>query len=462
METDLISAKINLKGGNISTLSLKKYPKNLKEPIGINIFTKTDKQAYFATSEFLNSDINNNESRIYYTNKKNYLLKTFDSHLIINLKHNLNNGFIINKIYIFKNYSYEIEVNFYISNITDKILFGRIFGCITKQYNKIKTSWFTSQNYEGTAIYTEKKMCRKISLDKIEKKDIIEIIVGGWLAHIDNHFITAWIPTSNNNYMYSATKNINFYNLKYINETELYIFPGECKYVHSTLFVGPKIKNYLHKLHKGLDLTIDYGIFWPIAISIFLLLSKIHTIINNWGIAIIITTILIKLLFFQLSTISYKSLGHMKKLQPRLDILKERYKENKKEYSQAILEMYKNEKVNPLSGCLPILIQIPVFISLYYVLLESVELRHAPFILWINDLSAKDSYYILPIIMCLTMFIQQKLNPPIQDPFQQKIMLFMPFIFLLIFLQFPAGLVLYWVINNILSILQQWIITKTV
>jgi YidC/Oxa1 family membrane protein insertase len=174
------------------------------------------------------------------------------------------------------------------------------------------------------------------------------------------------------------------------------------------------------------------------------------------------TTVLIKLLFFNLSAISYKSLGHMKKLQPRLDLLKEQYKDNKKEFSQAILELYKKERVNPLSGCLPILIQIPVFISLYYVLLESIELRHAPFIFWIKDLSAKDSYYILPIIMCLTMFVQQKLNPPIQDPFQQKVMMFMPFVFLLVFLQFPSGLVLYWIINNILSIIQQWIITKNI
>lgn len=463
IETDLISAKINLNGGDISELSFKKYPKSLTEKIPLNILNKSSNNFYFANSGFLTTKINNEENYTYYVNKNDYHLNTANSFLTINLKHKLNNNLIINKVYIFKNYSYDIEVNFYISNLSDKIVLGRTFACITKQYEKSASSWgVSSRNYEGTAIYTEKKKYKKISLDDISKKEIIDTVVGGWLAHIDNHFLTSWIPSSRNQYIYSATKDGQTYNLKYIDKNEILIFPYACKYVNTTLYVGPKIKNFLNKLHDGLDLSIDYGIFWPISISIFLLLSKIYSIINNWGIAIIIITILIKLLFFQLSAMSYKSLGHMKKLQPRLDLLKERYKENKKEFSQAILELYKKEKINPLSGCLPIIIQIPVFISLYYVLLESVELRHAPFIFWINDLSAKDSYYILPIIMCFTMFIQQKLNPPIQDPMQQKIILFMPFIFLLIFLQFPAGLVLYWVINNILSIFQQWIITKSI
>ena len=218
----------------------------------------------------------------------------------------------------------------------------------------------------------------------------------------------------------------------------------------------------LNKLSKGLDLAIDYGMFWPIASPIFLLLSKIYVLVNNWGLAIILVTIIIRLLFFHLSSISYKSMGNMKKLQPKMEILKHRYKDDKKMFGQAVMDLYKKEKVNPLSGCLPVLIQIPVFISLYYVLLESVELRQAPFIFWIKDLSDNDPYYVLPIIMAFTMYLQQKLNPPIHDPTQAKIMMFMPVIFLFIFLQFPSGLLFYLIVNNILSIIQQWVIMMKV
>ncbi len=460
VETNLISGKINLNGGNISSLSLKKYPIDINNKnVGIKLLNDVTKELYFSQINFINKN-NNNNNLIYKTNKNEYKLEKNQDKIIINLKHSISNDLIINKIYIFKNYSYEIEINFYITNLSQKTIAGRIFGCIGREINDKKSEWFTSKEYKSAAIYTDKKIYKKLSFNDIANKNYITTLNGGWIAQTDNYFLTTSIPDSKNKYIYSAEKKDNVYILKYINDSELIIFPNQCKCINTILYVGPKIKDNLNKLHKGLDLSIDYGIFWPISISIFLLLSKIYNILNNWGIAIITITILIKLLFFNLSAISYKSLGHMKKLQPRLDLLKERYKDKKKEFSQAVLELYKTEKVNPLSGCLPILIQIPVFISLYYVLLESVELRHAPFILWLNDLSSKDNYYILPIIMCITMFIQQKLNPPIQDPLQQKIMLFMPFIFLLIFLQFPSGLVLYWVINNILSIIQQWIITK--
>lgn len=461
IETNLISGKINLVNGNISKLSLKNFSKKLNDQNSITILEQNNDKIFLANLGLINNRIKNNDLK-YTTNKKIYTIEKNESQLIINLRYVLNDYIIINKVYIFKNYSYEIDIETYITNLNNKIIDIKLFGSLYTSINSENSKWFASKSYQNLAVYSDKKIYKKISMPDLIKKKYIDYVNGGWLAYVDNYFITAWIPEKNNKYLYTSKQFNDLCETTYLNNNTIKIFPNESKYIKTKLFVGPKIKDYLSKIHIGLDLSIDYGIFWPIATVIFLLLNKIYIIINNWGLAIILTTIIIKLLFFHLSAISYKSLGQMKKIQPHLELLKERYKDNKKELSQAILELYKKEKINPLSGCLPILIQIPVFISLYYVLLESVELRHANFIFWIKDLSSKDIYYILPIIMCATMFIQQKLNPPVQDPIQQKVMNFMPFIFLLIFIQFPSGLVLYWIVNNILSIIQQWLITKNI
>lgn len=455
VETNLVKAKINLNDGNISNLLLKKYYKNLNEKNPIEIFNYEQENLFFSQLDLYED--NKQKEIKYLSNSKEYKIKENKDSLIITLKCNEKDNLIIKKIYVFKNYSYTIDVFFYIKNINDNIKTTKMHGSIIREYNNQSNSLFTSKEYKNIAMYSDKNAYKKINInDKFFKN---ETIYGGWLASIDNYFISALIPDSNETNIYKIEKkNQNIYTINFYRNIET--IPKEIKIIKTELFVGPKIKEYLNKLHKGLDLSIDYGILWPIAIVIFLLLNKIYAIINNWGISIIIITLFIKILFFQLSSISYISLGKMKKIQPKLDLIKEKYGENKRELSQAMLELYKKENVNPLSGCLPIIIQIPVFISLYYVLLESIELRHSPFLLWIDDLSSKDKYYILPIIMSVTMFIQQKLNPPIQDATQRTVMMFMPFLFLIIFLQFPSGLILYWIINNILSILQQWIITK--
>jgi YidC/Oxa1 family membrane protein insertase len=228
------------------------------------------------------------------------------------------------------------------------------------------------------------------------------------------------------------------------------------------LYVGPKLQHVLEHVAPGLELTVDYGKLTFLAKPIFWLLEKIHALVGNWGWSIIFLTMLIKLAFFKLSETSYKSMANMRKLAPRLQALKERYGDDKQKLNQAMMEMYKTEKINPLGGCLPILVQIPVFIALYWVLLESVELRQAPFMLWIKDLSVADPYFVLPLIMGVTMLIQQKLNPAPMDPIQAKVMMVLPVVFTVFFAFFPAGLVLYWVVNNTLSIAQQYVITKRV
>lgn len=238
--------------------------------------------------------------------------------------------------------------------------------------------------------------------------------------------------------------------------------PGEEKVFKAQLFAGPKLQRVLEKTAPGLELTVDYGSLTIIAKPIFWLLEQFHKLFNNWGWAIVFVTITLKALFYKLSQASYRSMAKMRKLQPKLQQLKERYADDKQKFNMALMELYRKEKVNPLGGCLPILVQIPVFIALYWVLIESVEMRQAPFILWLNDLSAKDPYFILPLIMGVSMYIQQKLNPPPTDPVQAKVMQFFPLIFTGFFAFFPSGLVLYWVVNNILSILQQWHITRQI
>jgi len=243
---------------------------------------------------------------------------------------------------------------------------------------------------------------------------------------------------------------------------EMRVAPQSSESIRSRFFVGPKLQHELEKVAPGLELTVDYGVLTIIAKPLFWLLEKIHSWVGNWGWSIVLLTLLIKLVFYKLSETSYKSMAHMRKVQPRLQSIKERYGSDRQKLNQAMMDIYKKEKINPLGGCLPILVQIPVFIALYWMLLESVELRQAPWILWITDLSTKDPYFVLPIVMGITMLVQQKLNPTPVDPIQAKVMMALPFVFTVFFLFFPAGLVLYWVVNNTLSIAQQWYITRIV
>jgi len=469
VDTNLVSVKINLYGGDIEYLELKKYSKSLHElNDGVVLFNTFEGNYYTPQIGILNNlgpDSKIFGRCLYYTDKNEYYIGENDSNLIVNLEYVTDNNIIINKIYTFKSYSYEVDIEYVIKNSSLESYSGRVYGLIKQKKDAISSGFFgnTNRSYIGAAVYTKEYPYKKISFEDIYNKKFNELVYGGWIAMLEHYFICSIIPFSNNNYIYNTEVTSDGVSMiRYVSENEFLVEPGDEISVVSKLFAGPKVKNLLNKLSKGLDLAIDYGMFWPIASPIFLLLSKIYSLVNNWGVAIILVTIIIKLLFFHLSSISYKSMGNMKKLQPKMEILKHRYKDDKKMFGQAVMDLYKKEKVNPLSGCLPVLIQIPVFISLYYVLLESVELRQAPFIFWIKDLSDNDPYYVLPIIMAFTMYLQQKLNPPIQDPTQAKIMMFMPVIFLFIFLQFPSGLILYWIVNNILSIIQQWFIMRKV
>jgi YidC/Oxa1 family membrane protein insertase len=316
--------------------------------------------------------------------------------------------------------------------------------------------------FTGPALYTDEGKFQKVGFSEIEKGNQahVKMASDGWVGFIQHYFVSAWV-LGNDRLREFFTRKVGdgLFAVGMIQPIQT-IAPGAQRSHQATLYVGPQEQRVLEALAPGLDLVVDYGWLTFLAKPIYWLLEQLHKFVGNWGWAIVLLTLIIKLIFYPLSAASYKSMAKMKAVSPRLMQIRERYVNDKAKMNQAMMELYKNEKINPLGGCLPILIQIPVFISLYWVLLASVEMRNAPWILWITDLSHPDPFYILPIVMAITMFIQTKLNPPPPDPVQAKVMMFMPLIFSIFFFFFPAGLVLYWLVNNVVSIAQQWVITK--
>ena len=293
----------------------------------------------------------------------------------------------------------------------------------------------------------------------MEQENLDAEAKGGWVAMQQHYFLTAWVMQPEQQYRFYTRSVNNDYTIGAMS-SKIELQAKQQQFLDSSLYIGPEITDILQPIAPGLDLTVDYGWLWFLSSFLFTLMKHIYNIVGNWGWAIVLVTVLIKLIFYRLSATSYKSMASMRKLQPKLLALRERYGNDKAKISQMTMELYRQEKVNPLGGCLPIIIQIPVFIALYWVLLESVQLRQAPFLFWINDLASADAYHVLPIIMGITMLIQQRLNPAPPDPTQAKMMMFLPILFTGLFWNFPAGLVLYWIVNNSLSILQQWYITR--
>ena len=317
------------------------------------------------------------------------------------------------------------------------------------------------QAYLGAALTTSEERYQKVSFDDLEEGKFKSVEEGGWAAILQHYFVSAWIPAQDQQHTYNGRYVKGNYIFGFY-DNSVSVAPGETATMGAQLYTGPKIQERLEEIAPNLNLVIDYGILWWVAQPLFWLLDNIHDFVGNWGVAIILLTVLIKLVFFKLSAMSYRSMANMRKVAPKMAEIKERYGDNREKLGQEMMKLYKTEKINPLSGCLPILVQMPVFIALYWVLMESVELRQAPFFLWIEDLSIKDPLFILPLLMGASMFIQFKLNPTPPDPMQARVMQLMPVIFTVFFLWFPAGLVLYWVVNNVLSIAQQYVITKQI
>jgi YidC/Oxa1 family membrane protein insertase len=314
----------------------------------------------------------------------------------------------------------------------------------------------------GAALTQPDERYTKLSFSDLNDEPFSKRLPAGWVAILQHYFVSAWIPSQQASHDYFASQLSNGDNVIGYKNQNVDIAPGSAATITQTLYVGPKDQVALAALAENLDLVIDYGWLWWLAQPLFWLLTLIQQFVINWGLAIIALTIVIKLIFFRLSAASYKSMAKMRTVQPKIQSIRDQYADDKAKQQQAMMELWKKEKINPMGGCLPMLIQMPVFIALYWVLLESVELRHAPFILWIEDLSAMDPYFVLPILMGISMWLMQRLNPAPPDPMQAKIMMYMPIAFTFLMMWFPAGLVLYWLCNNLLSFAQQYVVTRQI
>jgi YidC/Oxa1 family membrane protein insertase len=456
VKTDTLDLLIDTQGGNIVQASLLNFPEQANDPNSepFQLLSKSSARYYVAQSGLAGSD---KQVFQYRSPQVNYSLAPGQSELDVNLVCTSCGNVAVQKQFIFKRGDYLVPINYQITNRSNAVWKGQLYTQFQQKKRISPHSLFNITSYIGGAISTQEKPYQKISFDKMGE-GISAVTENGWVAMLQHYFISAWVPPAGLYHFYSYGKD-DIYTLGMLGNPFM-VEPGAQYTSQLKLYLGPESMDRLKAVAPHLNLTVDYGILWFISMALFWLLKQIHHIVGNWGWSIVIVTVLIKLAFYHLSAKSYRSMAAMRNLQPRLNALKERYGDDRQKLTQATMELYKAEKVNPLGGCLPILVQIPVFIALYWMILESVELRQAPFILWIHDLSTKDPYYILPILMGLTMFIQQRLNPPPPDPTQAKVMQFLPIFFTALFLNFPSGLVLYWVVNNSLSILQQWFIMR--
>lgn len=459
VKTDLLDVQIDTRGGDIIQVNLLNYPESLGSKTPFLFLNNDEKTRYIAESGLLSKDGPDTSAQqaVYTTSQTAYTLEPGQNELVVKLNWE-KDGISVTKTYTFVRDSYEVRVGYDLDNHSSRAWLGNLYTQLkrTNTPPASNSGMINLATFFGAAISTPQKPFDKISFKQMQEKNLSLTSQDGWAAMIQHYFISAWVPPKNAvSTYYSKVTADGLYTIGMVGQP-LTAAPGAKISTETKLYTGPATADRLEKTAPNLKLTIDYGWFWFISDIIFWMMQHIYDVIGNWGWSIVLVTVIIKLLFYQLSAKSYRSMSVMKKLQPKIEALKKRYGDDKQKLTQATLELYRTEKVNPMSGCLPILIQIPVFIALYWVLVESVQLRQAPWILWIHDLSQKDPYYILPVLMGLSMFIQQKLNPPAPDPMQAKIMMMMPVVFTVLFASFPSGLMLYWFVNNTLSFMQQW------
>lgn len=462
--TDVLDVNIDLKEGDVVTGLLLDYPLSVEQKdMPFPLLQNQSNERYVANSSiFITSGQTVQPVNFGFTaDNKEYELAANEKQLVVTLDGKTDSGLIVKKEFIFNKGSYLIDVNYKIVNNSATDWKGYLNTQLLRSSPKEdKSSMFHVGSYTGASFSNPgKSRYQKISFTDMSKKNLDVDAKGGWIAMQQHYFLSSWIPpVTSDNKFYTRAINGDF-TIGAVSQP-IIVKPSEQKEISSKLYIGPENTEVLKSIAPSLDLTVDYGVLWFVSSLLFSLMKAIYNFVGNWGWSIVLVTVLIKLAFYRLSATSYKSMAGMRKLQPKLQSLKKRYGDDKAKISQATMELYKQEKVNPLGGCLPIVIQIPVFIALYWVLLESVELRQAPFIFWIKDLASADPYHVLPLIMGATMLVQQKLNPAPPDPMQAKVMMFLPILFTGLFWNFPAGLVLYWIVNNTLSILQQWYITR--
>ena len=472
VRTDVLDVVIDTRGGDIRQLDTLTYPVSLqKKDVGFRLL-HSDERIYIAQSGLRHDNIRGQQApasfapshhEIYTAERSDYVLADGQDRLQVRLLWEGERGLRVEKLFTFYRGDFVIDVSHRVLNRSTAPWVGRQYQQLRHSPISEDRSWLRLPTYTGTAYYDG--AYHKQSFDDIDDDPFNMRVTGGWTAILQHYFVSAWIAEpEEENQFYSKRVQANResqYLIGMLSASQT-VLPGAQGEFKRRLYAGPKLQHSMKKIAPGLDLSVDYGMFSILSKPLFWLLEWFHKLVGNWGVAIILVTIVVKAVFFKLSEASYKSMARMRKIQPRFQALRERYTDDKKKMNQAVMEMYKKEKINPLGGCLPILVQIPVFLALYWVLVESVELRQAPFMLWINDLSLRDPIFVLPVLMGITMYIQFKLNPAPPDPMQAKIFAMMPIMMTAFMAFFPAGLVLYWLVSNFLSIAQQYVITKRI
>ena len=465
--TDTLVATIDLQGGDIVYAGLRDYLAKIDDPSNPFVLLEQNaRRVYVAQSGLIGPDGVDSKARAQYRSEEvNYALADDQDTLSVKLYHTDNAGLSVVKEFVFNRGTHLIDVNYQLSNSDVESKTVYLFGQLKRDSSADPSSENSGMGlapFLGAATSNADDRFKKFNFKDMLEEPYKAQTQGSWIAMIQHYFLSAWIPNPDKIHTYTTRVTKDGFNIAGFLSPATVVAPGATTTTGAQLYVGPKDQYTLEKISPFLELSVDYGWLWWIAQPLFWLLTKIHGLVGNWGVAIILLTVLIKGAFFKLSAASYRSMANMRRVQPKMADIREQYADDKQKQSQAMMELYKKEKINPMGGCLPILVQMPVFIALYWTLMESVELRHAPFALWINDLSVMDPYFVLPILMGASMWFMQKLNPPPPDPMQAKLMQWLPIVFTFFFLWFPAGLVLYWVVNNLLSMTQQYIITKQI
>ena len=461
--SDQLQLQVDPVGGDIVEAKLLNHTvsQDSKEPF--TLLTQKPGLTYIAQSGLIGRDgpDSRTEGRpVYSTTQEAYTLANGANELVVPLTWTNPEGVTFTKEFVLKRDHFDVQVQYKVSNSAAKPLELQFYGQL-KQTIAVpadqQSSMFMASAYRGAAYSTSEVRYQKETFDTMKETNLNTSTKGGWIGMLQHYFVTAWAgETEGQNHIYSRVVNNGQEAIIGLKEPLATVAPGATVTLGSALWLGPKLQDEMSVVAKHLDLTVDYGYLWFIAQPLFKLLQFLHSLVGNWGVAIILITLVVRGGMYPLTKAQYTSMAKMRMLQPKLTALRERFGDDRQKMSQAMMELYKQEKVNPLGGCFPILIQMPIFIALYWTLMESVELRHAPFTLWLTDLSVKDPFYVLPLLMGATMWWIQKMSPTtVTDPMQQKVMQFMPIIFTFMFLWFPAGLTLYWLVSNIVTIAQQ-------
>lgn len=465
VKTDVLDIVIDRHGGDIVRAALPAYPLKINTP-NIPFLLIDPRNHYAAQSGLIGKDGTDTASGrpLFKVARQSYRLENGKNRLIVDLHDTTAQGVVITKRFTFERGKYLIGISYIIDNKSKSPFTAAMFGQIKRDSQRPVVSDVKGMRlrpFTGGATFKADSPYTKLKFDNIAEQPYEDTVKGGYMAMVQHYFVSAWVPKANEMHTYTARK---------LPGEDIYLFgfttpswtvaPGATYTEKASFYVGPKKQYRLKAISPGLNLTVDYGFLWWLAEPLFALLTFIHSVVGNWGVSIILLTMVVKALLYPLSATSLRSMAKMRRLQPEMARLKERYGDDRQQFSQAMMELYKKEGTNPLGGCLPMVMQMPVFLALYWTLMESVELRHSPFIFWIHDLSAMDPYFVLPILMGGSMFLNQMMQPEPPDPVQAKVFKFMPVMFTFFFLFFPSGLVLYWLVNNLLSVLQQWYVTR--